>query len=187
MKDIRINILEIKEAFQKMHSDLEEKFAEADDMNYGRYLLELSDELKLIDKLQEEVGLRYDRVREQEGLIECDENHLSPSSGLRQITVKLTDGMIKQSLLTLTKAKKLGLIRVGEPMRIQTSDGAPFDTTVVEPGNRLKERGRVKAYYDQWELKAGDDLILEELERGVWRMTCARESMESLSAALEGL
>jgi len=60
----------------------------------------------------------------------------------REIAVAVTEGMINQNLLTLTEAVRRRTIAVGDKLTVETPSGDQFETTVLEAGNKLQERGR---------------------------------------------
>lgn len=101
------------------------------------------------------------------------ENHAAAKTGrrLRKIRTPVTQGEINQSLLTLTDARKRGLIRIGELFKIRLPDGQQFETELVHPGNKLRERGRIGEFYRQYSIKPGDYILLEEIEAGLWALT----------------
>ncbi len=90
------------------------------------------------------------------------------SSGLRNITVEISQGMLNQHLLTLTDAKQQGLVRDGEKFAIQLPDGAKFETELCDPGNKLRERGLIRKFYEDSKINAGDKVIMSEVSRGSW-------------------
>ena len=90
------------------------------------------------------------------------------SKRLRRIHTSITQGEINQNLLTLTNARKRGLIRLGERFRIRLPDGQDFETELVQPGNKLRERGRIREFYLNQGIKPGDYVVLEETEPGAW-------------------
>lgn len=92
---------------------------------------------------------------------------------LRRIRTEITQGEINQNLLTLTAARKRGYIRIGEQFKIRLPDGQEFETVLLGAGNKLRERGRIRDFYRQQNIKAGDVVLLEEIDPGVWTLTKA--------------
>ncbi|HQY04509.1 MAG: hypothetical protein KA257_10925 [Opitutaceae bacterium] len=90
---------------------------------------------------------------------------------LRRIRTQITQGEINQNLLTLTSARKRGHIRLGETFKIKLPDGQDFETELVQPGNKLRERGLIGGFYRQQVIKTGDYVLMEETEPGVWTLT----------------
>lgn len=93
-----------------------------------------------------------------------------PAKRLRRIRSEITQGEINQNLLTLTSARKRGHIRIGEHFKIRMPDGQEFETELVHPGNRLRERGWIREFYRQQGIKPGDFVVLEEIEPGIWKL-----------------
>ena len=92
------------------------------------------------------------------------------ASGLRIMKIEISQGMINQSLLTLTDAKRRGLVRDGEKFTIQLPDGTKFDTELCEPGNKLRERGMIRKFYEDTKMEPGFKVIMTEISRGVWSL-----------------
>lgn len=86
----------------------------------------------------------------------------------RTLYTTITQGMINQSLLTLTDAVKRKLVNIGDEFSIVLPDGTSFDTELTNPGNRLAERGRIRFFYKNWEIKPGDTVTLVEEKNGSW-------------------
>jgi len=89
----------------------------------------------------------------------------------RRIRTSISQGEINQNLLTLTQARKRGLIRLGEQFRIILPNGQDFETELVQPGNKLRERGRIREFYEEQNLKPDDYVVLEEVSAGTWTLT----------------
>jgi hypothetical protein len=79
--------------------------------------------------------------------------------------------MVKQNLLTLTDAKKKGLVKVGEHFSIETDDGETFETRMVKEGNRLRERSKIARFYKHHGVDDGDRVTLQELRPGHWKLS----------------
>lgn len=90
------------------------------------------------------------------------------SSRLRTITVVVSEGMIRNSMLTLSSAIRAGIAKVGEHFTIRTPQGPSFETVIMRPGNRFQERRRIRQFYEDEGVSAGDELVLSEKEPGVW-------------------
>jgi hypothetical protein len=89
---------------------------------------------------------------------------------LRQIQIELTQGMIRQNLLSLTTARKRGFVRLGEKFKVTLPDGREFETDLCEPGNKFRERGAIREFYGQINAKDGDVILLRELQPGCWSL-----------------
>lgn len=90
---------------------------------------------------------------------------------LREIFIEVSQGMINQNLLTLTKPLKRGQIRIGEELIVEVLPGSKkFKTRVMRNGNKLKERGAVGRFYLSAGVKAGDFVTLREVSHGNWQL-----------------
>lgn len=169
--NIQIQVDEIKQCLVDVKDALEVNFLDANDLDYGRHLIKQIDELEESGRLLDRIFYSYEAIRVDSGIFQVDSEFRDADTGLRYLEIVLTEGMINQSLLTLTKAKKLGLVRIGEAFKISTPTGEPFETLIVEPGNRLKERGRIGQFYSEYKLKEGDIVWLKESARGSWNLS----------------
>jgi hypothetical protein len=69
-------------------------------------------------------------------------------SRLRKTAVEVSQGMIRQNLLTLTKLKKQGLIHDGDELLIEAQpSGERFRTDFMFDGNKVRERGAIARFY----------------------------------------
>ncbi|MEO2044235.1 MAG: hypothetical protein ABGX43_06505, partial [Nitrospinaceae bacterium] len=89
---------------------------------------------------------------------------------LRRIKVEITEGMINQSLIALTTARKRGTVQIDEDFHITLPDGEILETRLVSPGNRFKHRGFVKRFFTQTGAKPGDFIFLNEESQGKWKL-----------------
>jgi hypothetical protein len=93
-----------------------------------------------------------------------------PTPTVREFLVPVTQGMINQSLLTLSEPVKRGKIRVGERLSIELPSGDRFQTELLEGGKKLRERGRIADFYRNAGVQAGDVVVLIELTPGQWQL-----------------
>lgn len=100
-----------------------------------------------------------------------DSNDIDEKSRLRLINVTVTEGMIRNSMLTLSAAVRAGTLKLGESLSIRTPRGTTFETIVKRPGNRLQERRHIREFYEEEEVSAGDTVVLKEKEPGVWALS----------------
>ncbi|MDP1579584.1 MAG: hypothetical protein Q8M02_04865 [Candidatus Didemnitutus sp.] len=118
----------------------------------------------------------------REHLIEVLTNTLSfedddisvSKTGMRTLTVEVSQGMINQHLLTLTGAKKKGQVKEGEKFTIQLPEGTSFHTELCEPGNKIRERGLIRKFYESEKITDGDKVIMCEVSRGTWKILAAK-------------
>ena len=90
--------------------------------------------------------------------------------GLRRIIIEISEGMVNQSLLSLTAARKRKTVSLGERLKILLPDGTRFESEIVEPGNRLRERGLIRAFYQSENVGPGEEVVLEEVTPGEWTL-----------------
>ena len=112
-----------------------------------------------------------------------DTSHLE--NGLREITLPVSAGMINQHLLSMTGSVKQKVVKVGEALEITLPNGTKFQTEIVSPGNRLRERGRVREFYESQGIRDGDMIILKELKLGSWEMRKWTESDRKLEQRVD--
>jgi hypothetical protein len=91
-------------------------------------------------------------------------------SGLRTFVIEVSQGMINQHLLTLTDAKRLEKVSTGETFEIQLPDGTIFKTELCQPGNKLRERGMIRRFYETSKVEQGDKVVLKETAPGIWKL-----------------
>jgi hypothetical protein len=99
----------------------------------------------------------------------------APGPGLRKIRIKLTQGMINQNLLTLTQARRNGIVQLGETFRIEAlPNHRNFVTTLERVGNKLRERGFIAEFYRAAGMQAGDIVEMIEVSPGSWQLKRAQ-------------
>lgn len=174
---------QIDEQTGNLQEHLEDKFADADDVNYGRYLIKQLDRLDEVRKHLIALKNIYDSILDDECLSPESESRRDAKSNLREFSIEVTKGMINQNLLSLTQPKKIGLIAHGEKMVIKPPVGKEFSTEVLAIGNRLKERGRIGAFYEHANVEPGDRIILKETKSGFWRLSLDHAHRERMNAA----
>jgi hypothetical protein len=94
-----------------------------------------------------------------------------PNGKGRQLATLVTDGMIRQNLLTLASSVRSGKIKVGEELIIEAlPSGERFQTTLLEQGKKLRERGKIANFYRDAKVKGGDYVLLNEVTPGRWTL-----------------
>jgi hypothetical protein len=89
----------------------------------------------------------------------------------RKLLIEVSQGMINQNLLLLTEPLKRGLVKTGEELTIEPlPKGDRFKSAVIQPGNRLQERGAIGKFYRDAMVNAGDYVILGEVAPGQWQL-----------------
>lgn len=172
--DISAGFTSIRDSAEVLKNDLRRVIkdgAEGGDaadllLMYTRALKEVEVKLHALGPI-EEVLVRI--ARDVVGLAPNEAiSHSAP--GLRRITIEVSEGMLNQSLLTVTDARKLGIVSLGERLKVTLPGGVSFETEVVEPGNRLRERGLIRSFYRDQRIEAGDYVVLSEVARGEWTL-----------------
>ncbi len=93
---------------------------------------------------------------------------------IRELPTEVTEGMIRQNLLTLTPHVKRGKIKIGELLIIEAlPSGERFSTELLQNGNRLRARGEIAHFYRTAGVKGGDYVVLTEVTHGNWTLTKA--------------
>lgn len=162
---------EIKLRFDALKQHLHDNFAATDDVDYGRNLIKCLDEVDELNGLLTVVEDRFDLLVEGENLSDQSIIEVDRQSGLRKFSIEISQGMINQSLLSLTKAKKNGLVKVGERMVIHPPEGSAFETKISKIGNRLEARGRIGAFFLEHGVEEFDQVVLEEIKPKHWKLS----------------
>lgn len=112
-----------------------------------------------------------------------------PTSGcIRQLPIKVTGGMIRQNLLTLSTEVKTGKIKVGEKLVIETlPSGELFQTELLDQGKRLRARSEIASFYRTAKLKDGDYVLLSEVAPGRWTLKKAPDGEYGFARVLRDL
>lgn len=140
------------------------------------FIEEVTEKTKIyysLDKLKialEQIRSEIEDIHEKLDSGQADIAEVSQKK-LRYLTIELSQGMINQSMLTLTRAKQKGLVHIGEKFHITLRDGSSFETELSNPGNRLTARKPIKQFYEEESLSEGDTIILEEFEPNKWKLT----------------
>lgn len=89
----------------------------------------------------------------------------------KSVSWKVTTGDIAQSVLSTMRLKKAGLIPLdGSPFEVQTSLGQVFETDEVRSENRLREKKKIKEFYQGEGIEAGDEIVWTELDPYRYRL-----------------
>ena len=151
---------------------------------YSREIVQAFDGLERIDAQCLEIERELMRIENalmigghfslRDGNEAGNEDDLGAVRKSRPLRIEIKAGAIRQNLLTLTKAVKRGLMTVGEEVSFLLPDGETLTSRIVRPGNRLRERGRVRELYREGNVTPGDFLVLEKMESGNWQITIER-------------
>lgn len=89
----------------------------------------------------------------------------------KSVSWKVTTGDIAQSVLSTMKLKKAGLIPLdGTPFEVQTSLGQVFQTDEFRSENRLREKKKIKEFYQGEGIAAGDEIVWTEMDPYRYRL-----------------
>jgi hypothetical protein len=89
----------------------------------------------------------------------------------RALFVQVSDGMIRQNLLTLTPHVKRRKIGIGEQLVIEAlPSGERFQTEVLDKGNKLRARGQIARFYHDAKVRPDDYVVLTETTPGKWTL-----------------
>jgi len=93
---------------------------------------------------------------------------------IRELAIEVTDGMIRQNLLTLTPHVKRGKIKIGEELTIEAiPSGERFVTVLLQNGNKLRARGEIAQFYRDARVNSGDYVVLTEISPSRWTLAKA--------------
>lgn len=126
------------------------------------------DSVGKLSSIAKEIERIKKSIKKIEKSVESFEN---PQSSVRESDIgnstvwEVTGGAIRQNLLTITKAKKAGLMPpLGEKFEIVTSVGLTFQTDELPNHNRLRERSKIREFYEKAGIEAGDKVSWIKLE-----------------------
>jgi hypothetical protein len=134
---------------------------------------------QLATKIEELEALKHQQAAIQQRvtkLIHSGEDN-TPSSlpismingALRELPIHVTEGMIRQNLLTLTPHVKRGRIKIGEELTIEAlPSGETFRTVVMDNGNKLQARAEISRFYKDAKVQPDDYVLLIENSPGCW-------------------
>jgi hypothetical protein len=182
VNEIRANFAEIQEQASEIISYVTDSMAgEArvgGNMDWVQHCAKTVESLNRDQEALLEIERRLVDVLENTLGFESDKFGVSPA-GLRELTIEVSQGMINQHLLTLTHAKRLGKVKLGEEFNITLPDGTNFTTDLCDPGNKLRERGLIRQFYEKAGIKDGDKALLSETSPGAWQLTVLTKEAES--------
>jgi hypothetical protein len=129
---------------------------------------------------------RFDRLTDKR---ENSALEFQKSNGyIRQLPIEVTDGMIRQNLLTLSPQVKSNKVKVGEEFLIEVfPSGDRFQTTLLEQGKKLRARSEIASFYRSAKVKGGDYVLLTEITPGHWILKKAPDSEYGIARLLRDL
>ena len=156
--------IHIDDLFKSDGWDIEFKF------NRSKELMGYRETLTKISSTLEKVEALWNRIGDDIGEEGADYTTANDKTKLRTIQIEITDGMIRNSMLTLTGAIRHGLAKLGDEFLITLPNGDKFKTFLVSPGNRLKERKRIREFYKNENILPGDKAVMIETSAGEWNL-----------------
>jgi len=157
-------------------------------IEYTRGILKAWDDLDKIETLSHQVETALKRIESDlsiDGYFnlskndeENDEIADNTSIARRPIIITITDGMLRQHLLTLTKAIKTKRMSIGQRITLLLPNEEKFSSVILAQGNRLQERSLVRKFYIENKIKSGDLLQLHDVETDTWRITIDRKNID---------
>ncbi len=142
--------------------------------------------MKSIDELEKEIGLQIKSAQEEkdwakvtnlgtlgqalkkvkEEIERIGKAISAPQSlplGRESVEVEITEGALRQNLLSITKMKKKDLIPTdGKSFLVETSVGFSFQTSITN-NTMLSVRGKIREFYEKAGVKAGDKIIWRQI------------------------
>lgn len=117
-----------------------------------------------IKKLKDEIEILAETFKDIDNPNPPELEERSPMRRMR-VTWRVTNGALRQNYLITTIAKRYGLLPPnGQTFKVKTSVGQEFETDELPgPYNRLRERGKIKEFYEKAGIKAGDEVSWKEI------------------------
>jgi hypothetical protein len=110
-------------------------------------------------------------MSEEPLVLDRPEEPLVMDTSPRSVSWEVTGEAIGRSILSMTYAKEAGLIPVdGTSFVVETSLGQVFKTRAVESQDRLKEKRKVRQFYEGAGIKAGDRVVWTEIRPLTYRL-----------------
>lgn len=173
VNEIRASALPLQEQIEEMIGMITDRIR--DEAHPGGNMDWLQHCAKTVESLQQDLktleAIREHAVEVLKDTLSFQSDEMAISkSGMRTLRIEVSQGMINQHLLTLTDAKARGLVKAGEKFTITLPDGTSFSTELCDPGNKLRERGQIRKFYESAKIVEGDKVILAEISRGNWSL-----------------
>lgn len=124
-----------------------------------------------IDQIKEDAKKIEDAINGLENKLEKLGISSNVTESGKSVSWKVTTGDIAQSVLSTMKLKKAGLIPLdGTPFEVQTSLGQVFQTDELRSENRLREKKKIKEFYQGEGIAAGDEIAWTEMDPYRYRL-----------------
>jgi hypothetical protein len=124
-----------------------------------------------IDQIKEDAKKIEHAIKGLEDKLEKLGISPKPTESRKSVSWKVTTSDIAQSILSTMKLKKAGLIPLdGTPFEVQTSLGQVFQTDEFRSENRLREKKKIKEFYQGEGIAAGDEIAWTEMDPYRYRL-----------------
>ena len=124
-----------------------------------------------IQQIKEDAKKIEDAVKGLEDRLEKLGISGNATASRKSVSWKVTTGDVAQSVLSTMKLKKAGLIPLdGTPFEVQTSLGQVFQTDELRSENRLREKKKIKEFYQGEGIAAGDEIVWTEMDPYRYRL-----------------
>lgn len=140
------------------------------DMDYYSHAVRCYERTEKLEQALEVIQDELEELVEEFGADAPKDRSRKTTTGSRKIQVQITQGMINQKYLSLTQAKKAGIVKVGDSFKIHVGDGIVVETCLINPGNKFQNRTFVQSVFEKHGAEAGDYIELEEQEDHSWTM-----------------
>ena len=110
-------------------------------------------------------------IDEEPLVLDVAEEPLVMDTSRRSVSWEVTEDALGRSVLSTTDAKEAGLIPVdGTSFVVETSLGQVFKTSVVQNQDRLKEKKKVRQFYEGAGIRGGDRVLWTEIRPLTYRL-----------------
>jgi len=124
-----------------------------------------------IQQIKEDAKKIEDAVKGLEDRLEKLGISPNATGSRKSVSWEVTTGDIAQSVLSTMKLRKAGLIPLdGTPFEVQTSLGQVFQTDELRSENRLREKKKIKEFYEGEGVAAGDEIVWTEMDPYRYRL-----------------
>ncbi len=106
----------------------------------------------------------------EESVVDISEELYIDTSG-GSVSWEVTDAELARNILSTTQAKKAGLIpNDGSLFVVETSVGQVFKTSEISSQDRLKEKKKIREFYDGAGINPGDKVVWTEIRPNTYRL-----------------
>ena len=132
-------------------------------------IVQIKEDAKKIEDAINGLEHRLDKLGISPNVTENATENITESA--KSVSWKVTTGDIAQSVLSTIRLKKAGLIPLdGSPFEVQTSLGQVFETDELKSQNTLREKKKIKEFYQGEGIEAGDEIVWTEMDPYKYRL-----------------